>query len=267
MLCFILVSLVFSANSHGQPLQLIYSGLEMANSLSVTQNSIYVVDQGGDKLVKLDLDGNLKESIGQQGSGNYEFSRPVDVDATNGLKIFVTDYNNRRVQVFDRRGQYLSSISGKGGFGQNRRFIPSYIAVNELSEVFFVDENRRSILHFDRDYNLVDEFRIPSEVRNVDGFQLNSGQIFILDKASGTIHYLSTNGSYQGFYPANGVRAFYISGQGIWMAYENQVLLEDRSPNPTIIEFEQPIIPVDMQVQRQKLYVLTANALYKIPIE
>jgi len=265
----IVSSILLLAPTHlsAQSLQQIYSDLNNATSLSITQNSIYVVEQGKNHLVKLDHQGNLTETIGGRGSGNYEFSRPVDVDATNGLKIFVTDYNNRRVQVFDRRGQYLSSIQGGNRFGENRRYIPTHIAVNGLGEVYFVDENRRSILHFDQDYNLTDEFRVSTEIRNIDGLQLNSDQIFILDKASGTIHRLSANGSYQGFYPANGVQTFNVSGEGIWMSYENQVVLEDRSQDRKTISFDQQIFPVDMQLQNQTLYILTSTAVYKIAIE
>ncbi|HBX67068.1 MAG TPA: hypothetical protein DEG32_13255, partial [Balneolaceae bacterium] len=67
------------------------------------------------------------------------------VDATNGLKVFVTDYNNRRVQVFDKRGQYLSSIAGKDTFGNTRRYNPTQVSVNGLGEVFFVDESENYI--------------------------------------------------------------------------------------------------------------------------
>ncbi|MEX0722355.1 MAG: NHL repeat-containing protein [Gracilimonas sp.] len=264
---FILLFVAINSNLLiAQPLQKIYSDLDNATSISVTQNSIYVVEQGQNRLLKLDHDGQLLETIGGKGSGDYQFSKPVDVDATNGLKIFITDFNNRRVQVFDRRGQYLSSISGRDSFGVNRRYNPTQIALSNMGEVYFVDENARYIRHFDLDYNLLDEFRISNDIESVDELAVSSSEIFILDRSSQTIHRLASNGRYEGFYPAEEIRAMFVGETGIWTASSKKLMFEPNTGELQSIEFQQSINPIDLHVEREQVYILTANELFKLSV-
>jgi hypothetical protein len=247
-----------------QSLQNIYSGLDNATGLYVTQNVVYVVEQGQNRILKLNHSGKLLETIGGKGEGNYQFSKPVDVDATNGLKVFVTDYNNRRIQVFDRRGQFLSSIFAGDVFGRNRPYNPTQIGVNGLGEVFFVDEVEDYILRFDLDSNLLDEFRIPSEVKSVDEMNVTSREILILDKQSATIHRMSLNGNYEGFYTAVGVHAMFAIEQGIWTSYSDRIAFENRSRQMETINLSADLKATDMQVVEGKIFILSSGDLYKI---
>ena len=271
--CFIallvLTAMLFlqSYSLQAQSLQEIYSGLENATSLYVTQNEIYVVEQGKNRLLKLDHAGKLLETIGGKGSGNYQFSKPIDVDATNGLKVFVTDYNNRRVQVFDKRGQYLSSIAGKGTFGNTRRYNPTQVAVNGLGEVFFVDESENYIRRFDLDSNLLDEFRIPGEVESIDEMNVTSREIVLLDKSSATIHRLSLNGSYDGFYVANGVSAIFANDLGVWSLNDDSIQFESQTKEKKSISFSSKNKAVDLQVLDKYIFILTPKELYRISVQ
>lgn len=258
--------LIFSASISAQPLQKIYSGLDNATSISVTQNHIYIVEQGKNRLLKLDHSGTLIETIGGRGSGDYQFSKPVDVDATNGLKVFVTDFNNRRVQVFDRRGQYLSSIEARNTFGEMREFNPSQIAVDQMGEVYFTDSETRYIHHFDLDYNVLDEFKIPNEIKTVHDLSIGSSEIFILDWGSGTIHRLTLNGAYQGFYPAEEVLAFFADESGLWTSYTNQLIYESKSGEEVTVPFDSSVEPLDMYVERTSIFLLTKAELFKLSV-
>ena len=215
-------------------------------------------------MLKLSHSGELIETIGGKGSGNYQFSKPMDVDATNGLKVFVTDYNNRRVQVFDKRGQYLSSISSSDAFGNNRPYNPTQIAVNGLGEVFFVDEAEKYIRRFDLDSNLLDEFRIPSEIKSVDEMNVTSREILILDLKSATIHRLGINGSYQGFYAADGVNALFANERGLWMSYSDQIVFESSSKQKKTVGLNSRVNVVDLQVLDGIAFVLSPDELFKI---
>lgn len=257
---------VSSFSTTAQPLQKIYSDLDNATSISVTQNSIYIVEQGEDRLLKLDHTGKILETIGGRGSGNYQFSKPVDVDATNGLKIFVTDHNNRRVQVFDRRGQFLSSLEGRTSFGLSNRYSPTEVSVSDVGEVYFIDDENRNMYHFDLDYNLLDEYRLPSEIESFDDLVIGPEEIRILDRRSKTIHVLTWNGAYQGFQPADHVLAFFSDESGNWMAYEDQLINESKSGEKLTVNFEASIQPVDMYVERETIFLLTESALYKLVV-
>jgi hypothetical protein len=261
---FIIVLLLSPNFTTAQPFQKIYSDLDNATSISVTQNSIYIVEQGKNRLLKLDHNGKLLDTIGGRGSGDYQFSKPVDVDATNGLKIFVSDQNNRRIQVFDRRGQFLSNITERSTFSATRRYHPDQISVSDLGEVYFWDKESRLIRRFDMDYNFDVEFRINSGIRSVDDMQVTSTEILLLDTSTQTIHRLFPNGGYSGFYPAEGIKAFYVDDQGLWKVFSGKAMLEQENGEILEIEFEQEVEPIDMHVQFGSIYILTKRDLYKI---
>ncbi len=238
--------------------------MDEATSLSVTQHAIYVVEQGKNRLLKLTHKGEVLETLGGKGSGNYQFSKPIDVDATNGLKIFITDYNNRRVQLFDRRGQYLSSILAGKALGSSSYYSPTQIAVNTLGEVFFADDNRNRIYRFDLDTNLLDDFSISGKVKAVDELTVTASEMFILDKKSETIHRLSLNGNYQSFYKAEGVNAMFANEQGIWKAYSNQIECISGSKQKEVINLDTEIDAIDLHVSNEEIYILTPTSLFRL---
>jgi DNA-binding beta-propeller fold protein YncE len=75
-------------------------------------DSIYVVDQGHDRIVKFNPDGEVLASWGSKGNGAGEFNDPTSVavdPATN--KIYVADPRNKRIQVFDSAGKFVTQWS------------------------------------------------------------------------------------------------------------------------------------------------------------
>jgi len=75
-------------------------------------DSIYVVDQGYNRIVKLSPDRDVLASWGSKGNGAGEFNNPTSVvvdPATN--KVYVADPRNKRIQVFDSNGKFLAKWS------------------------------------------------------------------------------------------------------------------------------------------------------------
>ena len=170
---------------------IIFSGLENATSIYATQDHLFVVESGKHRLLKLDHNGNLIETLGGLGTGDYQFDTPIDVDATNGLKIYVTDYGNERIQVYDRRFQYLGSITGESGF-QNRRISPMQLVVNDFGELFVYDERSKSILKFDENGSLRDSFYIEGIIPEI--LNIQSQNIELVDKSGLKVAFISQNG-------------------------------------------------------------------------
>ena len=74
--------------------------------------SIYVVDQGHNRIVKFSPDGEVLAAWGGKGNGDGEFNDPTSVaidPATN--KVYVADPINKRIQVFDENGKFLTKWS------------------------------------------------------------------------------------------------------------------------------------------------------------
>src|SRR5262249_45879083 len=72
-------------------------------------DSIYGVDQGRTRIVKFSLDGQVLTTWGSSGSGDGQFNdhTSVAVDPTTN-KVYVADPRNRRIQVFDPNGKFLT---------------------------------------------------------------------------------------------------------------------------------------------------------------
>lgn len=72
-------------------------------------DSIYVVDQGRTRIVKFSPEGQVLRVWGSKGSGDGQFNDPtsIAVDLQTG-KIYVADPRNKRIQVFDSDGKFLT---------------------------------------------------------------------------------------------------------------------------------------------------------------
>lgn len=205
-------------------LHTIYTGLNNPTSIYATKDALFVVEQGKNRIVKFSFEGKELATLGGLGSGDYQFDTPVDVDATNGLKIFVSDYENGRVQVFDRRFQYLSSIKAKGDFGRKRTFRPTQIAVNGYGEVFIYDKGNKEFLKFDQKGTQLDAFPRPEQIKQVDGIRIIGKDVYIFDSQTHLYYVLSENGLVWKSYPANDAVSVWIDDDGTeWIISEENV--------------------------------------------
>lgn len=89
-------------------------------SISHDRDSIYVVDAEENEIRVFSKTGTFMRALGRKGQGPGEFDSPADLDIS-GDKIYVTDRFNKRVQILDRKGNYL------GGF--KVPFTPEQICV------------------------------------------------------------------------------------------------------------------------------------------
>lgn len=55
--------------------------------------------------------------FGEQGTGQGQFNQPIDVEVDKHDNIYVTEYLNSRVQVFDKDGKFISQY-GKAAAGR-----------------------------------------------------------------------------------------------------------------------------------------------------
>lgn len=191
--CLILLLLLCTVSAKAQQPQIIYSGLNNATSIYATSNHIFVIESGKNRVLKLDHDGELEAKLGGLGTGDYQFDTPIDIDATNGLKIYISDYRNNRIQIFDRRFQFLTSIKGENSFGYNRRIKPTQLVVNAFGELFFYDEASNSIHKHDENGAHRDSFELP---QNFEVFDINlKGDLMeLIDRKNRNVQLMSQNG-------------------------------------------------------------------------
>ncbi len=207
----------------------IVTGLRGASSVYVTPSrEVFITETGRHRYLVTDTSGKRIDSLGSRGVGDYRFDRPVSIDATNGMRIFVADKNNRRVQVFDRRRQFLSSITAPDRPEIRRDYFePSLLTVNTFSELFVYDDDSRSIFKYDQQGRF-------SQMISLRGYEVNfpitalkahEDILYIGDPEIGVMHQIRTGGAYAGFTGGTGIlRGISISDGTIWAVNDNELL-------------------------------------------
>ncbi len=240
-----------------------------AVSIDVTpRGTLFIVEKNRHRFLVLDQDGTRIDSTGNQGRGNYQFDRPLSVDATNGLKIYIADRNNNRVQIFDRRYQFLSTISA-AQIRSVSAFRPEKIVVNRMGELFVYNSERHLIHKFDSNGNYEMSYDLRSNlIGSVDKMTVSQNQLLILEKPTGTLHRYNFEGIYEsflgGFANRNAVR--YFKGS-MWAVEPDRLLRLSRTGEITAeFRFDGSIEVSDFVIFRNNAYLLTSGSLFKMEL-
>lgn len=127
---------------------------------------LYALDAAGARVMKLDSGGRLMTLWGSEGSdaGQFRFRTPhacadpvrycapeigggIAVDDEG--RVYVADYANHRIQVFDPAGRLLAGWGGEGG-GPGQLRLPAGIAVDGPGRVYVSDLGNHRVQVFDR---------------------------------------------------------------------------------------------------------------------
>lgn len=103
---------------------LLFPGKVLADAASKT---LYISDNGHNRIVVTDLDGNLKETIGNGipalKDGDYKaasFNRPQGMCLLDG-KLYVADTENHAIREIDLAKKDVKTVAGTGRQGYNRK--------------------------------------------------------------------------------------------------------------------------------------------------
>jgi DNA-binding beta-propeller fold protein YncE len=255
---------------NGLIFSVIADGLNEATSIFKTPDGdLFVVETGSDRILKLDRNGNRTDSLGRTGFGDYRFDRPIDIDATNGLKIYVSDYNNRRVQIFDRRLQYLTSVNLARLPAANRTYSPTRISINSIGELFILDEEHSRLLRINRN----GRFEYDIDLRSLGIGDLpvsmvaNDDVIYLSETGKGIIHMIS-GGNYLRFIGGmEPIVALTIFGDILWAVAERKLYrLDLRGRLIQESDFPAGIVPADIAAGKDYLYLLTSGEILRSPV-
>ncbi|NUO78943.1 hypothetical protein HUU05_02625 [candidate division KSB1 bacterium] len=129
------------------------SAIRLAHPLGMSvdlEDNIYIADTGNHRVVKCNLQGKLLREVGGFGFGEQQFDRPVDVWAGNDLDVFVADYNNQRLQRYDKDLNFISSYISNETGDENLHFgYPAALGLSVQGELFVADHEFNRVLRFD----------------------------------------------------------------------------------------------------------------------
>lgn len=122
------------------------SALIFPTSIQIFQNTIYVTDFGGKRIVKMKTDGTFIEEI--KTKGEYEEMKgPSGLHIDDEGNMYVLDLGEVPVVIIDAQGKFVSQI---GSFGnQEGSFLyPTGVIAKSKDDVYVLDNSRNTILNF-----------------------------------------------------------------------------------------------------------------------
>lgn len=148
----------------------------------------FVVAQSKSVLESFHFGDGLIRTIGGHGIGNYEFDNPTDVSSSFLLDVYVTDYNNRRIQRFDKNLNYIQTYDETTISGEIGGFQPRACALSSKGELFVIESDEKRILRINNRNQLISEFGTYKDgdgalTEPKDIAVSQSDEIFVLDQS------------------------------------------------------------------------------------
>ena len=95
--------------------------------------------------------------IGKKGKREGEFLNPITFVHGPGDRLYVSDFKNHRVQVFDSKGNFLF-LFGEEGDGSGQFKYPVGLAFDSTGRLFVADRNNHRVQVFTVDGQPLDLF-------------------------------------------------------------------------------------------------------------
>ncbi len=175
--------------------------------------NVYVADTFNHRIQKFDAEGNFQFAWGVGGSttepGNgrdTQFFGPRDIVIDGQGRLLVTDTGNKRVQVFDSEGNFVTQFGGPGaGDGQFNE--PTGLAIDGDGTIYVSDTWNKRVQVFSPDYAFVRAFPVPqwdgmdpglfNSTEHKPFVALHKGRVFLSSPRSGQVLVFKTSGEPQ----------------------------------------------------------------------
>jgi DNA-binding beta-propeller fold protein YncE len=253
---------------------------QQATRLAVSpQGWIYVIDAERNAVFLLNDSDSAVAAVGGYGWTATTFDRPTGL-ATDGLNVYVSDYNNHRIQRFDRFLNFVSSFSTRDTDVVAARFgYPLGIALSRLGDMFVLDGDNSRVVKFvrsavfERSFGGIDDQRgkveLPTKIlvgSNDHVYVLEQRRLLEYDYFG---NYMRTIG----LGVLSDARGFDVGESRIVVAAKDTLYwFSDRgdlfrvTPTETLFA-SMPLSPLeDVALVRDRLYLLTAKRLFVFKI-
>ncbi len=141
-----------------------------ASAISIDQSgNIFILDKGAHSFYKYSAKGDSLFAFGGKGWNTTQLDLPNDIWAKNGLDIFIADYNNHRIERFNRKLNYLATLFTRDDESSLARFgYPVSVALNSRGDLFVADGENKRIIRFSN---------FEQAKQSIGGFDAGKGKI------------------------------------------------------------------------------------------
>jgi len=129
--------------------------------------------------------------FGSKGNVNGQFKGPSGIAINSNGNIYVCDYGNSRIQIFDSEGNFISTFGLEGN--RNGQFKgPSGITINSKGNIYVCDFGNNRIQMFDCEGNFISTFGTKGsengQFNSINGVCVDQNDnIFVCDRSSNRI--------------------------------------------------------------------------------
>ena len=114
--------------------------------------TLFVVDSRNNRIQLFTPKGTFLKSVGGFGFDPDQFDLPVDIWVKSILNIYVSDYNNRRLQRYDRQMNYLAQLRSNPDWPEEFQFGEVLsCALNSQNDLFILDHQEEKVVKLNRD--------------------------------------------------------------------------------------------------------------------
>ncbi|HFE53837.1 MAG TPA: hypothetical protein ENK07_10350 [Bacteroidetes bacterium] len=230
---------------------------------------LYVTDVARNRVLRVASDGDSTLEVGGYGWGREQFDRPADVCAANGLDVYICDFNNNRLERYDKDLNFLASLPGHELDPPWTFGYPVSVAQAEHGDVFLAERENRRVIRFDALGQPVDSFgdiesgegQLSEPTRlEIDG----ANRVVVVDSVAHRVTVFDFFGNYLGSY-GQGVLQKPV---GLACLGDSLVFVADLEkglvtfyrgrPGTGTFLSGPPRLPVDLAVHGRRLFVLDA---------
>lgn len=142
--------------------------------------NLLVCESAGNRLSLLNENGKFIKYIGQTGRENGGLVGPQYLALDSLQRIYVTDFGNRRVAVFDREGTPLYVFGSKNDYFDGVKGPTGIIVVED--SVFVADSIEGAVYEFDRAGNFIRELVEKGTFKKPESIKLWNDSLVICDQ-------------------------------------------------------------------------------------
>lgn len=157
----LLIVWVFSACGEKAPDTEYPVSIQMIEGVKVVSNPDYPRD--GTKRYLMEEELSIGEADGDEA---YMLNRPQDVQVSEDDTIYILDWSDVCIKVFDPKGKYLRTIGRKGQGPGEFEFL-TYMALSSDKRIFVMDSVNRRIVVFDIKGEYLSGSRLEGMLRHI----------------------------------------------------------------------------------------------------
>lgn len=126
-----------------------------------TENGVKVVMNPGyprDGTVTYDLEEEFSVGM-KEGDEKYIFNNPQDIRVTDDGAIYILDWRDNCIKVYNNQGKHLRTI-GREGQGPGEFRTPCYFSVSSDGRIYLMDSRNSRVVLFNTAGTYISEFRL-----------------------------------------------------------------------------------------------------------